>query len=124
MPRFSTFSADSKTLVFSTFPAKAEIDKAKKDKKPAPKDGMVIVDLASGKATRIERVKRFVLPEKASGVLVYQKEGPDAPAGAGDRSGSGAARPRAISRVDAADAAERRRAEPDADRGRSSVRTW
>jgi hypothetical protein len=84
-----TFSADSKTLVFSTFPAKAENDKAKKDKKPAPKDGMVIVDLASGKATRIERVKRFVLPEKGSGLLVYQKEGPDAPAGAG--SGAAAA---------------------------------
>src|ERR1035437_2946063 len=34
------FSADSKTVVFSTFPAKAESDKAKKDKKPAPKEGM------------------------------------------------------------------------------------
>src|ERR1035438_9608940 len=65
-----TFSADSKTVVFSTFPPKAESDKAKKDKKPAPKDGMVIVDLASGKATRVERVKRFAMPEKASGVLV------------------------------------------------------
>ena len=75
------FSADSKTVVFSTFPSKAETDKAKKDKKPAPKDGMVIVDLASGKATRVERVKRFAMPEKASGLLVYLKEGPDAPAG-------------------------------------------
>ena len=80
------FSADSKTVVFSTFPPKAETDKAKKDKKPAPKDGMVIVDLASGKATRVERVKRFAMPEKASGLLVYLKEGPDAPAGgAGQR---------------------------------------
>ncbi len=44
------FSSDSRTVVFSTFPAKADTDKAKKDKKPAgqmPKDGMVIVDLAS-----------------------------------------------------------------------------
>ena len=77
------FSADSKTVVFSTFPAKVEIDKARKDKKPAPKDGMVIVDLGSGKATRVERVKRFAMPEKASGLLVYLKEGPDAPAGGG-----------------------------------------
>ncbi len=76
------FSADSRTVVFSTFPPKAETDKAKKDKKPAPKDGMVMVDLASGKATRVERVKRFAMPEKASGLLVYLKEGPDAPAGA------------------------------------------
>src|SRR5664280_2392352 len=100
-----TFSADSKTVVFSTFPAKAESDKAKKDKKPAPKDGMVIVDLASGKAARVERVKRFAMPEKASGLLVYLKEGPDAPAGGvgtspaaapkpeGDRQGGRGARP-------------------------------
>lgn len=53
------FSSDGKTLVFSTFPTKAAIDQAKRDKKPAPKDGMVIFDLAGGKATRIERVKRF-----------------------------------------------------------------
>jgi len=26
---------------------------------------MVIVDLGSGKATRVERVKRFAMPEKA-----------------------------------------------------------
>jgi dipeptidyl aminopeptidase/acylaminoacyl peptidase len=77
------FSADSKTVVFSTFSAKAAIDQAKKDKKPAPKDGIVIVDLASGKATRIERVKRFALADKAPGLLAYLKEGPDAPAVAG-----------------------------------------
>src|SRR3954468_9023299 len=47
------FSADSRTVVFSTFPPKAAIDQARKDKKPAPKDGMVIVDLGSGKMTRI-----------------------------------------------------------------------
>jgi len=77
------FSADSKTVVFSTFPTKAAADQAKKDRKPAPKDGMVILDLASQKLTRIDRVKRFSMPEKASGVLAYWKEGPDAPAGRG-----------------------------------------
>jgi dipeptidyl aminopeptidase/acylaminoacyl peptidase len=82
-----TFSADSRTLVFSTFPGKAAVDKARKDRKTgdqAPKDGMVIVDLASGKTTRIERVKRFQMPEKASGVLAYWKEPPEpaAPAAA------------------------------------------
>jgi dipeptidyl aminopeptidase/acylaminoacyl peptidase len=76
-----TFSADGKTVVFSTFPAKAESDKARKDKKPAPKEGMVIVDLASGKTTRVERVKGFAMPEKASGLLAYLKEPPDPPAG-------------------------------------------
>ena len=74
------FSPDSKSLIFSTFPSKAESDKAKKDKKPAPKDGMVILDLASGKTTRVDRVKRFALAEKAPALLAYVKEGPDAPA--------------------------------------------
>jgi hypothetical protein len=77
------FSADSKTLVFSTFPPKADVDRAKKDKKSGPKDGMAIVDLASGKVARFDRVKRFAMPEKANGFLAYWKEGPDAPAGGG-----------------------------------------
>jgi len=80
------FSSDSKTLVFSTFATKAANDQAKKDKKPAPKDGMVIVDLASGKVTRIDRVKRFALAEKSAGLLAYIKEGPDAPAAGGGAS--------------------------------------
>ncbi len=56
-------------MVFSTFPSKAEVNQAKKDKKTAdqmPKDGMVIVDLASGRQTRIERVRRFAMPQKAT----------------------------------------------------------
>lgn len=76
------FSADSRTLVFSTFPSKADTDKARKEKKTgdqAPKDGIVIVDLASGHATRIERVKRFEMPEKASGYLAYLREGTAGP---------------------------------------------
>jgi dipeptidyl aminopeptidase/acylaminoacyl peptidase len=84
-----SFSADSKTLVFSTFSSKASVDQAKKDKKPAPKDGMVILDLASGKMSRVDRVKQFAMPEKASGYLAYWKEGPDAPAGGG-RAGAAA----------------------------------
>jgi dipeptidyl aminopeptidase/acylaminoacyl peptidase len=86
------FSSDSKFVVFSTFPAKADVDKAKKDKKTAdqmPKDGMVIVELASGKATTIDRVRRFMLPEKAAAYVAYQKEAAEraattpAPAGPG-----------------------------------------
>ncbi|HTS28447.1 MAG TPA: prolyl oligopeptidase family serine peptidase [Bryobacteraceae bacterium] len=83
------FSADNRTLVFSTFPPKAETDKAKKEKKTAaqmPKDGMVIVDLASGKTTRIERVKRFQMPEKASGYLAYLREAPESASSAPSRS--------------------------------------
>ncbi|MEI9975155.1 MAG: hypothetical protein WDO73_25735 [Ignavibacteriota bacterium] len=59
---------------------KADTDKARKEKKTAdqmPKDGMTIVELASGKSTSIERVKRFALPEKAAGYVAYQKEAPE-----------------------------------------------
>lgn len=78
-----TFSADSKTLVFSTFPTKADTEKAKKDKKTgdaAPKDGMVIVNLASGQTARVERIKRFQMPDKAAGWLAYLKEAPESAA--------------------------------------------
>src|ERR1700759_1469261 len=71
------FSADSKTLAFGVFPSKADTDKAKKDKKPAPRDGMTIVDLATAKSVTIDRVRRFAMPEDAGGYLAYLKEGPD-----------------------------------------------
>src|SRR5215472_12052058 len=74
------FSADSHTVTFSTFAPKAEIDKAKKEKKPAdqmPKDDMVIVDLVSGRATRMDRIKGFAMPEKANGFLAYLHETPE-----------------------------------------------
>jgi dipeptidyl aminopeptidase/acylaminoacyl peptidase len=76
------FSSDSRTLVFSTFAPKADVDKAKKEKKPAdqmPKDSMSIVNLATGTVTKVDRVKQFHLPENAPAYLAYLKE---APAGA------------------------------------------
>ncbi len=78
------FSADSRTVAFTVFPSKAESDKAKKDKKPAPRDAMIIVDLASGKSVKIDRVRRFAMPEDASGYLAYQKEGPEGATGAAE----------------------------------------
>jgi dipeptidyl aminopeptidase/acylaminoacyl peptidase len=87
------FSSNSRMVVFSTFPSKADTDKAKKDKKTPdqmPKDGMVIVDLASGQATPIPRVKRFAMPENAAGYLAYLKEAPEgAPAASAPASGNG-----------------------------------
>ena len=77
------FSADNRTVVFSTFPSKADTDKAKKEKKsPAqmPKEAMVVMDLASGKTSRVERVKQFQMPEKAAGWLAYLKEAPESAA--------------------------------------------
>jgi len=68
------FSHDSRTAVFSTFPTKAEMAKARKEKKKPeemPKNGMVVLDLASGKADRIADVRSFQLPEDADGVVAY-----------------------------------------------------
>ncbi len=79
------FSSDSRTVVFSAFPSKADVDKAKREKKTsdqAPKEAMVIVDLASGKASRVERVKRFQMPDKAAGFLAYHRDAEPRPGAA------------------------------------------
>ena len=87
------FSENSKTVVFSTFPLKADTDKAKKERRIAdqmPKDGMVIVDLATGQTTPVPRVKRFAMAEKAADYLVYLRDTADASGtGAGRAGGNG-----------------------------------
>lgn len=75
-----SFTGDSKFVVFSTFPAKSEVDKAKRAKAKGddlPKNGMVIVNLLNGAATRYERIKSFQVPEKLSPVgpvVVFLRE--------------------------------------------------
>jgi dipeptidyl aminopeptidase/acylaminoacyl peptidase len=71
------FTPDGNYVAFSTFPTHVEVYAAKKAKKKAeqmPKGGMVIVNLSSGQATRIDRVKSFQSPEKNSSTIVYLKE--------------------------------------------------
>ena len=71
------FTADSRFLVFGTEPTKAEVNKAKKEKrKPEemPKNGLGIMDLSTGAVTRIERVKTFRVPEDGSGFIAYLLE--------------------------------------------------
>src|SRR5262249_25113710 len=63
------FAADSRTFLFAISPIKAELDQAKKDKKKPeemPRPGLALVDLASGKVTRLEKVKSFQVPEEAA----------------------------------------------------------
>lgn len=72
-----TFSADSKFLFFNIEPNKADILKARKDKKaPAdfPKNALGIMDLATGKVTRVEEVKSYQVPEDGSGFVAILKE--------------------------------------------------
>ena len=71
------FTADSRFLIFGTEPTKAEVSKAKKEKKKPeemPKNGLSIMDLSNGTVTRIERVKNFRVPEDGSGYFAYLME--------------------------------------------------
>src|SRR5262245_16103539 len=52
------FTADSRFVVFQTQPAKADTEKARKEKKKPeemPKNGIGIMDLSTGEVTRIDR---------------------------------------------------------------------
>jgi len=63
--------------VFTIEPLKADVAKAKKEKrKPEamPKNGLGIMDLATGTVTRIEKVKSFRVPEDGSGFIAYLAE--------------------------------------------------
>ena len=71
------FTADSKFLIFGIEPSKADLNKAKKDKKKPedmPKNALGIMDLATGTVTRVERVKTFRVPEDGTGFFAYLLE--------------------------------------------------
>src|SRR6185503_12798166 len=71
------FTANSRFLIFQTEPTKAEITKAKKEKKKPedmPKNGLGIIDLSNGTVTCVERVKTFRVPEDGFGYVAYQLE--------------------------------------------------
>jgi dipeptidyl aminopeptidase/acylaminoacyl peptidase len=73
------FTNDDAFVVATTYPTKAETDEAKKQKKKAeemPKGGLVIVNLASGQATRVASVKSMDVPAKGGAWLAYLKEAP------------------------------------------------
>ncbi len=70
-------TADNKFVVFTIEPTKAELNKAKKDKKKPeemPKNALGIMDLANGQVTRIEKVKSFQVPEDGISWIAYQLE--------------------------------------------------
>ncbi len=71
------FTADSRSVVFGVEPTKAEVAKAKKEKKKPedmPRNAMGIMDTSTGQVTRIERVKSFQVPEDGSGFIAYLLE--------------------------------------------------
>ncbi len=71
------FTADGRFVVFSAFPPKADVEKAAKEKKTAdemPKKSIVMVDLSSGGAVRVERVKNFQVSEDGGDAVAYLRE--------------------------------------------------
>jgi dipeptidyl aminopeptidase/acylaminoacyl peptidase len=72
-----SFTADSRSVVFGVEPTKAEVAKAKKEKKKPedmPRNAMGIMDTSTGQVTRIERVKSFQVPEDGAGFIAYLLE--------------------------------------------------
>ncbi len=70
-------SADCGTVVFTIRPLKAELDKAKKDKKKPeelPKNSAGIMSLKDGKVTVVEHVTKFLLPETGGTLAALQLE--------------------------------------------------
>ncbi len=71
------FSADSKFVFFNIEPNMADILKARRDKKRPedfPKTALGIMDVATGKVTRVEDVKSYQVPEDGSGFVAILKE--------------------------------------------------
>ncbi len=71
------FSADSRYVFFNIEPPKADILKARRDKKRPedfPKTALGIMDVTTGKVTRVEDVKSYQVPEDGSGFVAILKE--------------------------------------------------
>ena len=72
-------TVDGRFVVFTVAPLKADVDKAKKDKKKPeeqPKSALGIMDLATGQVTTVERVKSFKVPEESGACVAYILEPP------------------------------------------------
>lgn len=70
-------TSDARFAIATAFPAQADTLAAKRAKKKAselPKEGLLIVDLRTGQATRIADVKNFQIPAKSGNWLAYLKE--------------------------------------------------
>jgi dipeptidyl aminopeptidase/acylaminoacyl peptidase len=72
-------TVDGKFVAFTVAPLKADVDKAKKDKKKPeeqPKSGLGLMNLATGEVTTVDRVKSFKVPEESGAFVAYLLEPP------------------------------------------------
>ncbi len=68
------FTRDSKFVAFSIFPPDAEVEKAKRSRKKPdemPKNGLGILNLATGAVKRVERVKSFQVPDDGADIIAW-----------------------------------------------------
>lgn len=75
--RWRVPTGESRFVVASTFPGKADLTAARRAKRTPeemPKGGLVVVALASGAIDRVERVKSFQVPLERGPWLAYLKE--------------------------------------------------
>ncbi len=71
------FTADSRFVIFTIEPNKADVLNARKEKKKPeemPKNALGIMDLSNGQVARVERVKSFQVPEDGAGWVAYLLE--------------------------------------------------
>ncbi|MGB9905785.1 MAG: hypothetical protein ACPLRR_00190, partial [Candidatus Saccharicenans sp.] len=77
--REAVFSADDKYVIYTIVPPKAEVDKAKKEKKKPeeqPKNGLGLINLQTGQQVTVDRVKSFKLAEDSGRYVAYLLEPP------------------------------------------------
>ena len=75
--RSPVITADGAFVIFAIAPTRADLDKAKKDKKKPedqPKSGMGIMSLATGQVFTADRIKSFKVPEESSRYVAYLAE--------------------------------------------------
>ncbi len=70
-------SAGSANVLFTIYPTKEEVKQARKQRKrpdEMPKNALGIMNVSTGKVTRVDRVKRFQIPEDGDGYVAYLLE--------------------------------------------------
>jgi dipeptidyl aminopeptidase/acylaminoacyl peptidase len=73
-----SISFDSRWMAFHSYPTTEQAKRLKKDRKPI-QTKVVLVELATGKKTEFEKVRRFAFSGETSTYLALQRYGPDAP---------------------------------------------
>lgn len=88
-PGLLAISDDSKFVAFSVAPTKKEAAQLKKQRKPL-QNKVVILNLAAGTETKIDKIQRFAFAGERAGWIALKKYGADAPGGGAASSGPAA----------------------------------